>query len=199
MKNLIRFLFLLSLMAFANPAQATMINVLQAGGTVAWPNATAGDPSSCEIFAGQYNIVPLISPMGAAQFNTLLPVAGGAVEDWITMMERSFTPHRNGSDIDIYNEFNAMYFQNAFWGEIMWFGKEYGWGVTFQAPIPDFSSYDVHGLYIYNGLDFGVDTMTYDLHIFADVTPVPEPSTLFLLAAGLTGMFGLRMMRKRTG
>ncbi len=199
MKNLVRSLFLLSLMAFSYPAQATMINVLQAGGTVDWPKATAGDPVSCEIFAGQYNPVSLISPIGAAQFNMLVPAAGGlAAEDWIAMMQRSFTPHRYGSEIDYYNEFNAMYFQNAFWGQIMWFGEEYGLGVGFQAPIPDFSGYDVHGLYIYNGVDVGFDTMTYDFHIFADVTPVPEPSTLFLLAAGLTGMFGLRMMRKRT-
>ncbi|ACH41003.1 PEP motif-containing protein, putative exosortase substrate [Citrifermentans bemidjiense Bem] len=200
MKNLIRCLFLLSLLASPNPAQATMINVLQAGGTVEWSTASSGGLVASEIFAGQYNPDPLISPMGAAQFNTLVPARGGfatAVQDWIAMLEGSFTPHRYGSEIDYYNELNAMYFQNAFWGLLLWFGEENGISGGYHAPIPDFSGYDVHGLYIYNGVDFGVGTMTYDFHVFADVTPVPEPSTVFLLVMGLAGTFGLNVLREK--
>lgn len=201
MKNLIRCLFLLSLLALANPVQATMINVLQAGGTIEWPTASSGDLIACEIFTGDYNPVPMISPMTAAQFNTILPAAGGfeiAVDDWIAMLKRSFTPHRYGSEIDYSNELNAMYFQNAFWGHLLWFGEDAGISAHwYQAPIPDLSGYDVHGLYIYNGVNVGVDTMTYDFHVFADVTPVPEPSTAILLVAGLAGIFGLKTMRKK--
>lgn len=196
-KNLIRCLFLLSLLVSANPAQATMMNVLQASGTVEW--SAYGDLASCEIFAGEYNFVPLVWPMRPAQFNTIVPATTGFQTDWIAMLDRSFTPYRAGSEIDYSNEFNAMYFADALWGQLMWLGKDAGMGVSFYHPtIPDFSNYDVHGLYIYNGVDVAGNTMTYDFHVFADVTPVPEPSTVLLLAAGLAGMFGLKIMRKKT-
>lgn len=203
MKNLLRCLFFISLLVSANPAQATMINVLQAGGTVEWSTAFSGDLIACEIFAGDYNPVPLISTMRPAKFNTIMEAVGGleiAVEDWIAMLERSFTPHTFGSDsqIDYSNELNAMYLQNAFWGELIWCGdKESIASCLFRAPIPDFSGYDVRGLYIYNGVNVGVETMTYDFHVFADVTPVPEPSTVFLLLVGLAGTFGFTVMRKK--
>jgi hypothetical protein len=189
----------------ANSVQATMINILDVGGTISGASSLLG----LEIYIGSLEREPLANANGVdflpGDFNKLVRIQPnvGYYAPLKAMLERTFSPYMvpgttNGVLIpDQSSEMNYMWGSNQLYGSVWFFGADTD-GVfngirsaNFNiSPIPDLSPYIINDFFLNPIISQIGPNIVYDIPLYVDVTlaPVPEPSTLLLLCGGFAGL-----------
>ncbi len=194
----------------ASSVQATMINILDTVGSISGKSSLLG----FEIFVGSLQSEQLSNANGIdfspSDYNKLVKIQpnSGYYSPLIAILERTFTPYMingpNGQMPDYNSEMNAMWNSKDIWGSVMFFcgdtSRAYSGSVrhVFNInPIPDLSEYKINNLYIYSNIAETLSNINYEIQLYADVTTVPEPSTIFLLVSGLAGMIGAMALKRK--
>lgn len=197
MRRVIVLLLFFSVLLPVGRAQALFIDVLDLKGVI--------DPQGdvlvrYETIFGGYNPINVQTvgvPPGESHFNAKMGPRANVLTDFF---QRTFIPLPPiGQD-----EWTYMYETNQLYGAIRFGGiKDYvGYHRFGYLPIPDLSAYRIDALYLDNSFSPNGSLIDYDIrlvadaHLMADAAPVPEPSTVFLLGAGIPWLW--RRSRKGT-
>lgn len=183
-------LFLFFLLS-SSPSHATLIKLYDLQGTA---DTSYDNLTQAELWMGVYDYIWLAT-IPKTSFNTIVTPTGNGAETLIALLNRTYVPWFTSYGSP-WGDASAMLVYDFFAWQLLYLGgldhRGHGGAYSYYGTLYDLSGYNIESLYINSSFIEVGNSTAFKFDLLAEVEPIPEPSTMVMLSAGLLALIAFR-------